>query len=528
MNSAELAEVAALALAAAESRVLFGVPGGGINLDLVGAAEANGIRFVLTHSESTAAYMAATYAELTGVPTGCVVTRGPGAANAVNGIAHAWLDRQPVLLFTDAVSSTDAPRIAHQRLNQPALFKSVTNWSTILGGGDPAGTMRCAIDRAAGPRPGPVHLDVDPSSVTAPPDPVGPARPAGDLDAVAAILSGAQRVAVVLGVGARRHANLMRSLVRGTNIPVLQTYKAKGLIPDSWPNAAGLFTGATMEAPILQAADAILMVGVDSVELIPADWAYLAPVVALAGWEEDTSYFTPAAAAIGALEDLVAGLPTPLPDGWQPESGRTHRQRIEMDLSTNQPVPHGLAPADVVNVTRAAAPGGCVATVDAGAHMLVAMPLWHTEEPGEVLISSGLATMGFALPAAIAAAIARPQRRVYCFVGDGGLGMVLAELETAVRLQLPVTVIVFNDSTLSMIRIKQRDNGHGGSGAVTYNRADFARIAEGMGMPGLKVNTSAQLTAALTTTDIAAGPMLLDINVDPQSYPYIMQVSRGM
>src|SRR5271155_3691469 len=112
----ELAQVAAAALADAGSDVLFGLPGGGSNLELIGAAEAAGIRFVLTHGESAAAMMAGAHGELTGVPAPCVVTRGPGAASSVNGIAQAMLDRQPVIALTDAVPAADASSVPHQRI----------------------------------------------------------------------------------------------------------------------------------------------------------------------------------------------------------------------------------------------------------------------------------------------------------------------------------------------------------------------------------------------------------------------------
>jgi acetolactate synthase-1/2/3 large subunit len=174
---------------------------------------------------------------------------------------------------------------------------------------------------------------------------------------------------------------------------------------------------------------------------------------------------------------------------------------------------------------RAAAAADSVATVDAGAHMLVAMPLWKTEEPGQVLISSGLATMGYSLPAAVGAALAAPDARVYCFVGDGGLNMSLGELETVARLRLPITVVVFNDNTLSLIKAKQKPHGHGGSAAVQYSRTDFAAVAAGMGIPSAAVSVEADLAAALARDD--AGPRLLDVRVHPDTYRHVIDVVRN-
>jgi acetolactate synthase-1/2/3 large subunit len=161
MNSVELADVVASGLADVGSRLMFGIPGGGGNLDMVGACEAHGMRFVLARTEAAAGYMAGAYSQLSDVVAPFVVTRGPGAASAVNAIAHSWLDRRPVMALCDAVSLADVARISHQRLDQRALFEAITNWSATLGGsGDASAVVDCAIAKARGPRPGPVHLTI--------------------------------------------------------------------------------------------------------------------------------------------------------------------------------------------------------------------------------------------------------------------------------------------------------------------------------------------------------------------------------
>jgi len=155
------------------------------------------------------------------------------------------------------------------------------------------------------------------------------------------------------------------------------------------------------------------------------------------------------------------------------------------------------------------------------------MPLWEVPEPRRLLISSGLATMGYALPAAIAAALAAPRAPVVAFTGDGGLGMTLAEVETAVRLGLRVIVVVFNDAALSLIQIKQQPNGQGGEEAVRYRRTDFAAAAVAMGAAGAAVGTERDLAAALADALRRPGPTVIDASVDPACYPAIMDLSRG-
>jgi acetolactate synthase-1/2/3 large subunit len=145
----------------------------------------------------------------------------------------------------------------------------------------------------------------------------------------------------------------------------------------------------------------------------------------------------------------------------------------------------------------------------------------------ETLISSGLATMGFALPSAVAAALARPGRRVVCFTGDGGLGMCLGEIETVKRLDLPVTIVVFNDARLSLIAIKAKPEANGGDNAIGYARTNFATVAQGYGLAGLRASTTEELDTALTTAFALAGPSLIDVDVDPAGYPAILAAIRG-
>ncbi len=179
-----------------------------------------------------------------------------------------------------------------------------------------------------------------------------------------------------------------------------------------------------------------------------------------------------------------------------------------------------------MTIAQGRAPAGTVATVDAGAHMLAAVPLWEVEAPGELLISNGLATMGFALPAAIAAALVEPSRHVVCFTGDGGLGIALAELETLARLNGKVIVVVFNDAALSLIAIKQSADGHGGPAAVSYARTDFAAVAAGFGIRAERVTDAASYRSAFEAAAAPRRPLAprrgrrpVVVSGDPRRHP---------
>jgi acetolactate synthase-1/2/3 large subunit len=543
------------ALGRAGTRLMFGVPGGGPNLDVVGAAEAAGLRFVLAHGETAATIMAATSADLTGAPGAVVVTRGPGLASAVNGIAHAALDRLPVVVIADTVADA---RISHQRIDQGALGRSVAKAAVTVNGPGPAAA---AVAAALAAPSGPVIANMDDGAAGEQSPPRmddsaagtrGLRRRENGVEAqtlrayegmaaragraiLAQAVAGARRPVLLLGTGAIPQTAAVRDALDGRGIPALHTYRARGVLPDSGAEAAGLVTGGTMEWPLLSAADLIVGLGVDEAEMIPARWDYAARTILVSepgappsrGWFTGATELTMPLAE--ALDVLAAG-----PGGtmdWPADAGRAARADTARRLAAaTVAAPGRLAPPQVVATARACVPPETIATVDAGAHMLAAMPLWEVPRPRLLLTSSGLATMGYALPAAIAAALCAPQAPqapVLAFTGDGGLGMTLAEIETAVRLSLRVIVIVFNDAALSLIKIKQKPAGHGGDEAVRYRPVSFAAAAAAMGAAGAAVTSERELAAALADALARPGPTVIDASVDPAGYPAIMDLSRG-
>ena len=537
------------ALAEAGARLMFGVPGGGPNLDVVGAAATAGLRFVLAHGETAAVIMAATYADLTGTPGAVVVTRGPGLASAVNGIAHAALDRLPVVVIADTVAAADASRVSHQRIDQAALGRSVAKAAITIG--RPPGEVAARIVRMAlAAPPGPVIANMDDSAsenrasenrasedrALADSDPPTPAAAAG-ASFLAGALRAARRPVLLLGAGAIPRTAAIRAALAGRGIPALHTYRARGIIPDPAAEAAGLVTGGTMEWPLLAAADLIIGLGVDEAEMIPAPWDYAARTILVTESAASTpstagSYFTGATAVRMPLARAAQMLAEVLADGpghdWPPDAGRAAKTDAAARLTAAAVASPGLlSPQQVVAAVRACTPPETIATVDAGAHMLVAMPLWEVPEPRRLLVSSGLATMGYALPAAIAAALCAPRVPVVAFTGDGGLGMTLAEIETAVRLSLRVIVIVFNDAALSLIKLKQKPAGQGGDEAVSYHPVSFAAAATAMGAAAAAVTTEQGLATALAAALRRPGPTVIDASVDPAGYLAVMELSRG-
>jgi acetolactate synthase I/II/III large subunit len=505
---------------------VFGMPGGGPNLALIGAAEAAGLRFVLSHGETAGAIMAATYGLLVGAPATAISTRGPGVASAVNGAAQATLDRFPLLFVSDCVPASDMERVAHQRIDQMALMAPVTKGTGRLGGDDAAaGVARAALALAGAAPRGAVHLDFDPGAAsTYPGDPVAtPPVDRYELDRARSLLADSDRPVVIVGIGAVDEAARVRDVLERMACPVLTTYQSAGLLPEGHPQFAGLYTGGVIERPMLAAADLVVAVGLDTVEPIPAPWGLEVPVVSIDTAGPASTFLPTEVALVGAsVADLLEGVAEGVAHGWSIGAGAAALAETRDALMATSAGTFG--PVELANAVARSAPAASTATVDAGAHFLAIMPFWPAASPLSVLISNGLATMGFALPAAIGAALARPGSPVVCMVGDGGLGMTLAELETVARLRLPITVVVFDDAALSLIEIKQRD-GQGGAAAVRYSPVDFAAVARAVGLDATSVDTVDGLERALD-----GGwdrPRLVDARIDPTPYPALLRITRG-
>jgi len=267
-----------------------------------------------------------------------------------------------------------------------------------------------------------------------------------------------------------------------------------------------------------------------SVEFIPKPWRWDVPVIEVATAPRALPYAAPAAALSGAIAPALAALvEAAKPSAWDREAIAALREAWLLVLANDPQKGAGLGPQRVVQAVQAACRKAGFdprVAVDAGAHMFPATTFWQCERPGDLLISNGLATMGFALPAAIAAALHDPQRGALAFTGDGGLLMGLGELATAAVSGAKVIVVAFNDATLSLIDIK-KDTRDLPDGALGWPRADLAAAMRAMGGIGLTATTEAELAAAMAEACAATGPVLVDVSVDPSGYPAQIKALRG-
>ena len=524
-----LAEAIAEELADRGVRRMFGIPGGGSNLELIEAAGRRGIGFVLTRTETAAAIMAAVTGELTGVPGVALTGVGPGATSAANGVAYASLERAPMILFTDGPASSQ-----HQAFDQNALFRPITKQQVRLRPDDGRARLAALLDDACRLPRGPIHVDLtasDAQTIAANNRPelgnAGPAPIDGDAVKNARALLGASRRPVIIAGMEARYGGADIALGRladALGCPVLPTYKAKGCLADADARMVGLFTGASTEAACLGRADLIVLYGFDPIEKIPGPWGYTAPVLNLFPGPKAPNPMATAATLTAPLSDAVERLlSSTTPSDWTGEdiANLRHDMRNRLALAGD-----GHTVATVVDALAAGAPDGCRLTVDAGAHMFSAMGLWQAAVPHDVLKSNGLSTMGFALPAAIAAALDTPERPVIALTGDGGLMMCLGELATAAEHGLKVVTIVLNDSALSLIDVKQQQRQHPAAG-VRSSAIDFAVAGLAMGCAAWRVGRGETLADIITEAFEAAGPAVIDVDIDPSGYGDQLSTLRG-
>jgi len=511
----------------------FGVPGGDCSLDVIQAAADHGIDFILTRAETAAAIMAATTGEITGTPGVVMTSRGPGIANAMNGIAYAALDRAPVLVIADAYDS-GSDHVAHQRFDQTGMLKPLIKAHDYLGGADAGVRLDKLVETTLSAPPGAVYLEMRGAEIRAltseADEPAKPAPNAATLSLppkVETLLSKARRPIIIAGLQAcePKAAAGLRRLVTQWNVPLLATYKAKGVVPDDDGHMIGHYIGGVMEEPWLKQADLIIFYGFDPVEMPPHKWRYSVPMIQLTSYSIDRNIVEPDVTIVGPLAEAGMLLTDLKPNSqWPDEFRPTAKQAMRERARTGEGGP--ISPFMVVDSVIEAAPANSRITIDAGAHMLPVLHQWTSNEPRQTLLSRGSATMGFALPAAIASALAEPTRPVIGFTGDGGLMMCAGELGTAVQYRCRLVLIVFNDETLTLIGARQRRRQLPNAG-VDFAPADFSKVAEGFGCMGIRVEQPEQLGPAMRRAFAATGPVVVDVLVNPAAYHEQLIALRG-
>lgn len=513
------ADIIGKRLARQGCRMAFGMPGGEVLGLIEGLANA-GIRFVLTKHENAAGFMAEGFwhrqtAENPGAPIApgiLVATLGPGAANAVNVVANAFQDRVPLIFLTGRVDPAEAESYTHQVFDHQALFRPITKATLCASAGSVERVIDRAIALAIDGQPGPVHVDV-PILVAEGQEPViapflrpasAPVVAAGTPFEIARkTLEGARRPLVIAGVDAVNHGAgaALRDFIERFNAPLVTTYKAKGIVPEDHKlclGGAGLSPKADkLLLPFLNEADCLVLAGYDPIEMrinwrdpFPAD----IPVIELPANLPVHQMHRADHLLIGDVGANLRALAEGLEDKPGIEAGKVRAMRSRLASAFSPEFEWG--PGVVFDTVRRLAPLDALATADSGAHRILLSQMWKTFEPRGLMQSSALCTMGCAMPLAMGAQIASPDRTVFAFVGDAGLEMGIGELATARDLGLPVIVIVLQDERLALIDLKQRASGRAERG-VCFGGSDFVAIARAFGGEGNSVSNSTELEEAV-------------------------------
>ncbi|WP_371229588.1 thiamine pyrophosphate-binding protein [Roseovarius sp. 2305UL8-3] len=521
-------EVLADSLKEIGTDVVVGHPGGE-TVELMDALRERDMRYILMKQEVAAAMVAATWGELKGVPGMSTSTRGPGATNMVNGVAHAWLDRAPMIALTDQYPAHTYETGLRQVIDHQAIYKPITKWSTRMQAKTAHQQVRRAIRTAMAPTPGPVHIDMPATETTAeaPEITFAPSmlpneqgiRPDRDaLKVPLEMIRNARKPIILVGLGVfwDKASDEMVKLAETLGAPVLTTSKCKGAIPEDHALRAGCIIGGLIERELISQSDLVITLGVDCVELQPKSWPYGIPLLSIVNTPTLEALIPATLEVVGDIKLITQSL-TEFSDGgsnWGEKAAAKFRDDLNNALNVATSY---MSPQAAMEVARDVLPRDTIATCDAGASRLLVVQKWKSYAPRQFLTSNGLGSMGIAIPAALAARLAHPERPVVAFTGDGGFMMAVAELQTAAKENLPITVVIWDDREIALIRIKQELKGIEKFG-IDLGGVDYEKLAAGFGADGVCVETEHQLGDALAAAAKSNRSTLIAARIDGSCY----------
>jgi len=508
---------------------VFGIPGEE-TLDLNESLSRSSIDFVPVRHEQGGAYMADVYGRLTGHAGVCLGTLGPGALNLVTAVADAYLDRAPLVALTGQGDLERMHKESHQYIDLLRVMRPITKWNARLS--DPAiipEVVRKAFKLSEGEKPGATHIelpeDVMAADVDAAPLPRHKAAPpepqARELLRAADLIRGAVNPVALAGNGVIRGGATpaLREFVRATGIPVAETFMGKGLLPYDNPKAlgsVGLQAGDYAMAGF-EGADVVLAIGYDLVEHSPEHWNPKRDkrIVCIDSVPAETdANFIPEVELVGDLYAILTRLGEECRD--VPHQGGSTRLRdvvLGRFEAAKDDDAFPVQPPRALWEIRQALGREDILISDVGLHKLWIGRMFPAYEPNTVLIANGLAGMGFAVPAAVAAKLVHPERKVVTVNGDGGFLMNMQELETATRLKTPFVNVVWENRQYGSIVWKQ-DKKFGNHFGVDFTNPDFVKLAESFGLPAWRCESADDFGARLRHALTLEVPSLLVLPID--------------
>ncbi|MCA9819257.1 MAG: acetolactate synthase large subunit [Nitrosarchaeum sp.] len=504
-------------LEAEEVEYIFGIPGEE-NADMMISLLESKIKFILTRHEQGAAFMADVYGRLTGKVGVCLATLGPGATNLATGVANANMDRSRLLAITGQKDSHLLHKESHQNMDVITMFKPITKWNwSIRNPKNIPEIVRRAFKIALSEKPGATHIEL-PQDIAKGKSNIPPIIPQKIFRAkanetlisnAASIIMQAKRPILFIGNGCIREdaSTAIRRFSEETGICSMNTFMAKGVIRDD--HERHLRTIGIKEADhallAMKEADVVIAVGLDLVEYSPKSWnSNLDKIIIHVDFtpSEVYTFYRPEVEIVSDIEYAIDSIldemkkqkqkyPNSfvLPRKEIPEVFSRIKEEVEIrSESFRDDFSYPIQPEKLVIDVRNALDEKDIVLSDVGAHKMWIAKIYKTFEPNTCIIPNGFCSMGFALPGAMAAKIVFPQRNIVAMCGDAGFLMNVQELETAVRLKIPMIVIVWCDKDLGLISLKQLDE-FGKTGYTNFENPDFVTLANSFGARGYHVKS---------------------------------------
>jgi pyruvate oxidase len=495
------------------------------------AEERGELTYIGIRHEGAAAFAASAYGKLSGRPAACFAIAGPGSTNMLTGLYDAKLDQSPVLAISGQVPSRVLGRGAFQDLDLSAVFGDVAAWTaSVHGGSDHAELAALAVKHALDAR-GVAHL-VLPDEVQTQPSDAAAKTPEGrlaerlivaeerELARAAAMIRASRRPVLIAGHGARRAVRQVQALAERLNAPVLTTFKAKGLVPDTHPLGAGVLgrSGTPVASWLMNEADLLIVVGASF-----SNHTGIAPYKTILQIDDDP-------AAIGRFDAVSMGVvgdaaltlaallsnlgDTSAEDQRAMVAARWAIWRAEKARRAADDRGRGISAAAVFDALSRHLPVDAVVTVDVGNHAY-SLGRYLESDGQPVLMSGYLGSIGFGYPAALGAWAAAPGRPVVAVTGDGGFGQYAAELTTAVKYGIPIKHVLLDNHSLGKIG-KEQVAADFPVWHTSLHNPDWAAYAELCGATGIKAGGREQLDAAMARMFATDGPVLLHVEQDPE------------
>ncbi len=518
---------------------VFGTPGSD-TINLINAFSDQGINYVLTHHENTAAYMASTYGEITGVPGVVIVTKGPGITNLASGIASAHLDRRPIIVFSAIIDPELLSKNPHQEVPLVAFGGLITKLSEEITSANVTTLLDRAYNVAIDPRPGAVYLPISPVQAIAEID-IDDSEIDGiitstnksraidkkSLDKANDLITASKKPIIVAGVGsvASKISDELLSFIHKINAPACVTLQAVGNIPCNDALYLGMYGWfGTPIDEMLKEADLIITVGLDGWDII-RPYKSKVPIISIDDADVNDRTFQPVsvglkgnmAETLNSLQNLLGERGTDL--GWLKKArdcfDKIHN--FELGISSEYRESSGIAPQAVYKEIRKVVPEETIIAADAGAHKSLASQAWLTNLPLKYFVSNGLSPMGFSLGAAMGAKMALPKAPVISFVGDGGFLMYAGELATWKRLNIAMIQVIMVDNGLTQVKSKQLKKGYN-TESTSFEKIDYKKIVESFGIDAIEAHSVPELVDGIKKALKLDKPVSIIVKLDGSEY----------